>query len=307
MPAKEVNETQIPVFSQVLTEQRQGAPTRKLVIERIELILGRPLVTFFTSFRYPVSIEDNDVELLEGVLQTMDLSDGLALLISSPGGSGIAAERIINICRSYSGKGEYWAIVPSRAKSAATMICLGASKIYMAASSELGPVDPQFIKADEKGERKSYSIHDIVSSYDRLFNDAVSLTEGNLEPYLQKLKEYHPWDMEMFKKLCSLSKDIAVQALKTGMMTGLSDQKIQKNISMFLTTKETKVHERPIYIKDALNCQLTVEAIDAKASPLWKLIYELYIRTNNYVSTEKRAKCIESRSQSMTGSISEAV
>ena len=60
-------------------------------------------------------------------------------MINSPGGSGLAAERMINVLRSYSGIGEYWAIVPAKAKSAATMVCLGASKILMGPASELGP------------------------------------------------------------------------------------------------------------------------------------------------------------------------
>jgi ClpP class serine protease len=179
----------------------------------------------------------------------MDLSNGLALFVSSPGGDGIAATRIINICRNYSGTDEYWAVVPSRAKSAATLICMGASEIIMSASSELGPVDPQWVETDEKGRPNRYSIYDIVSSYEKLFSDAVSENKGNLEPYLQQLKEYHPWDIAKFKKLCSLSKDIAVKALKTGMMKDLEEDEIIKNIGIFLTTKETKVHERPIFVK----------------------------------------------------------
>lgn len=63
-------------------------------------------------------IDDADADMLEGILQKLDLTNGLALLISSPGGSGLAAERIINICRNYSVTGEYSAIVPGKAKSA---------------------------------------------------------------------------------------------------------------------------------------------------------------------------------------------
>ena len=78
------------------------------------------------------------------MLRSLDLAAGLAVMINSPGGSGLAAERIINVLRSYSGTGEYWAIDPAKAKSAATMVCLGASKIVMGSVSELGPVDPQY-------------------------------------------------------------------------------------------------------------------------------------------------------------------
>ena len=132
-----------PVISRVQTEQLQGHPTRVEILSKLETLIGRPLVTFFTSFQYPVMIEDTDADMLEGVLQQMDLTDGLALCISSPGGDSLAAERIINICRSYSKTGDYWTIVPGKAKSAATMVCFGAAKILMGPTSELGPIDPQ--------------------------------------------------------------------------------------------------------------------------------------------------------------------
>src|ERR1041385_1829972 len=177
-----------PVILQVMEETQQTLATREDLYVEIEKLLGRPVVSYFTSFRYPVMIEDADADMLEGVLQNIDLTNGLALVISSPGGIGLAAERIINICRTYSGTGEFWAIVPGKAKSAATMICFGASKIYMGPSSELGPVDPQWTVRDEKGVLKRYSLFNVVESYDELFKKAVR-AKGNLHPYLQQLGE----------------------------------------------------------------------------------------------------------------------
>ena len=87
-------------------------------------------------------IDDSDSTMIEEVLRNLDLSNGLALIINSPGGDGLAAERIINVCRKYSKTNEFWAIVSDKAKSAATMVCFGASKILMSETSELGPIDP---------------------------------------------------------------------------------------------------------------------------------------------------------------------
>ena len=124
------------VIARVMAERSQDSSSRRGIFDDIEKVLGRPVVTFFTSFTFPVMIDDTDADMLEGLLQSMDLSKGLALMISSPGGDGTAAERIINVCRSYSKTGDFWAIVPGKAKSAATMICLGASKIYMGPAFE---------------------------------------------------------------------------------------------------------------------------------------------------------------------------
>src|SRR5690349_935396 len=116
------------VYDRILEEENQGHSTRRLLFEALAQQIGRPVVSFFTSFRFPVMIQDDDADMLEGVLRSLDLTDGLALCISSPGGDGLAAERVVNLCREYSGTGEYWAIVPGKAKSAGTMICFGASK-----------------------------------------------------------------------------------------------------------------------------------------------------------------------------------
>ncbi|MAE68585.1 MAG: hypothetical protein QF793_04370 [Candidatus Peribacteraceae bacterium] len=157
-----------------MIEQFQGHDTRKFLFSKLETILGRPVVTYFTSFNQPVQIEDGDADMLEGILQQMDLSNGLALFINSPGGDGMAAERTINLCRSYSGTGDYWVIVPNKAKSAATMITFGASKIFMGPTSELGPVDPQLTYFDrEKGAMRRFSLFNLVKSYEKLFSRAA--------------------------------------------------------------------------------------------------------------------------------------
>ena len=47
---------------------------------------GRAVVTLFTSFLYPVQIDDYDCDMLQSVLQQTDLTNGLILMINSPGG-----------------------------------------------------------------------------------------------------------------------------------------------------------------------------------------------------------------------------
>jgi hypothetical protein len=236
-------------------------------------------------------LEDGDAEMLEGVLQVCDFSKGIALVVSSPGGIGLEAERIINVLRSYSGTGEYTVLVPAKAKSAATMICLGASKIVMGKTSELGTVDPQVtIKEKEKVSR--FSIYNIVKSYENLFDRAVKET-GHLEPYLQQLANYDEREIAEYKTALSLSDDIAVRALKTCMFKEMPEGDIKKKIGIFLIPEtKAKVHGRPINAEDAINCGLTIDLRPVN-DPLWLLLYELYIRLDNYVSINNNAKIIE--------------
>lgn len=292
MPKKKAKQ---PAWVQVQTEQMQAHATREHLFAELEANLGRPVVAFFTSFRYPVMIEDTDADMLEGVLLDLDLRSGLVLCINSPGGDGLAAERIINVCRSYSGTGDYWIIVPGKAKSAATMVCFGASKILMGPTSELGPIDPQITSAAGTGMLRRFSVFNIVESYNDLFDRAVK-EKRNLQPYLQQLANYDEKEIKEFKSALALSDDIAVRALESGMLKGTDQATIRQKIHTFLSPTRTKVHGRAIYRTEAEQCGLKIESVDPKESP-WQMTYELYIRLNNYVST-RALKCLESKKHS---------
>ena len=56
-----------PVSSIVQTERTQGHPTRRRLFVDLGTQIGRTVVTFFTSFRYPVALGDEDVEMVEGL------------------------------------------------------------------------------------------------------------------------------------------------------------------------------------------------------------------------------------------------
>lgn len=288
--AQEANRTHSPIISKVQTERTQGHPTRRQLFRDLAQHLKRPVVTFFTSFHYPVAIGDEDVVMLENMLRSLDLKEGLAVMINSPGGSGLAAERIINLLRSYSGTDEYWAIVPAKAKSAATMVCLGASKIVMAPTSELGPVDPQQVF-----DNRVVSVHHIIDSYHQLFEGAEK-TQGNVEPYLQQLAKYNATEISHLEAERDLATDMVVRCLQTGMMQCLSTEDIKEKLQVFLSPSHTKTHGRPIYHQEATGCSLIIELQD-QHSVLWESVYELYVRSNDFVS-RFAAKAIETENDS---------
>lgn len=277
-------------FQQVYNERHQGPATRKPLLRKLERTLGMPVVTLYTSFTFPVAMGPDDIQMMESVLQGMNLSKGLAVVLSSPGGNPLAAEGIIRVCRSYSGTKSFVAIVPGQAKSAATMVCMGADRIIMGPASELGPVDPQVARV-EADQVKWFSAHNIVRSYEKLFEDAVKST-GNLEPYLQQLQHYDSQEVEEFRSAIKLSEDIAIRALKSGMMRGMSQKEIREKIKIFLEpAKRAVVHGRAIHREEAERCDLRVESCDPD-SDLWKEVYALHIRSQNFVSAHA-SKSIE--------------
>lgn len=57
-------------------------------------------------------------------------------------------------------------IVPDQAKSAATLVALGASEIMMSTTSELGPIDPQVELQDQDGSWNWHSAFDYMETYE---------------------------------------------------------------------------------------------------------------------------------------------
>lgn len=67
----------------------------------------------------------------------------ILLLIESGGGQIEPAYLISKTCKRLS-KSKFNVVIPRKAKSAATLISLGANELHMGLLSELGPIDPQF-------------------------------------------------------------------------------------------------------------------------------------------------------------------
>lgn len=286
-------------YRRVQDEVTQGHPQRQHLYEEIEKEYEhkRAVVSFFTSFQFPVVMEDKDADIIEEMLQNTNLvNKELLLIINSPGGDALTAERIVNICRSYSHGGRFSVIVPKMAKSAATMVCFGAYEIGMGSTSELGPIDPQIATFDQEGNLVNYlAAHEIIESYEKLMRQA-NRTKGRMEPYLEQLARYDAREIRRIQSAQQLSESVAVSCLRTGCFKGLTDMRIKSKIKPFLSPKYTKVHGRPIYHDVAKRCGLNVKQHELKGS-LWRSVWNLYVRLNHVLSTTS-AKVVESSADS---------
>ena len=121
----------------------------KAKMRAIEEITHRPLVVYAVDMSNPaktannpisglINYDDKDafIEATQGIA-----GDELDILLHSPGGLAEAAESIVALLRAQFKHIRY--IVPSMAKSAATMLALSGNEIIVGVSSELGPIDPQ--------------------------------------------------------------------------------------------------------------------------------------------------------------------
>src|SRR5260370_9359833 len=82
------------------------------------------------------------VEYFEELLYDASPAENLHLMLVSPGGDGEVAVRLVRAAQARCAR--MTVIVPDYAKSAATLLALGAHEIMMGPTSHLGPVDPPF-------------------------------------------------------------------------------------------------------------------------------------------------------------------
>ena len=85
----------------------------------------------------------DSVTPFEETLYDASPEEDLHVMLSTPGGDGETALRLIRQAQSRCR--QLTVIVPNQAKSAGTLFALGADHLYLGPTSDLGPIDPQFL------------------------------------------------------------------------------------------------------------------------------------------------------------------
>jgi len=107
-------------------------------------------------------IYSNSTVFVEELIHDCSPEQDLHMLLTSPGGDGEAAVRIV---RSLQQRCKLLTIVlADQAKSAATLLTLGAHEILMGPFGDLGPIDPQLLLPGRDGSTQFVSAKDIIAS-----------------------------------------------------------------------------------------------------------------------------------------------
>lgn len=97
-----------------------------------------------TACKFVAAIDIIDIDFVQNIEEHIYQEDGsreLHVLLRSPGGDGEIALRAVRSMQARSSK--LVLLVPDIAKSAATLLALGADEIRLGPTSDLGPIDPQ--------------------------------------------------------------------------------------------------------------------------------------------------------------------
>lgn len=281
---------------EVINEVNSAPIIRQRLIKRLNELTGRHTISYISSFfPHPIAfINDWDAEIIENIFKSYGKRfDKIDLILHSGGGFAESAERIVNSIYSYCD--DFRVIIPTQAKSAATIVAMGASSILMSDTSEIGSIDPQIhLPSGITAPAQS-----IIKAYEELMQKIGEKQKAN-EPYdaeLVMISKIDPILLRECRKYMDLSKDIASKLLNKKMRSDnpISASEIETN---FLDYSRTFSHGRLIGWQEAQKLGLKVEYVD-KFDEKWKLIWEIYIRSKITLERTRLAKVIEDEVNSL--------
>lgn len=209
------------------------------------------------------------IEYFEELIFDASPGRDLHLMLSSPGGDGEVAVRLVRAAQARCRR--LTVIVPDQAKSAATLLSLGAHEILMGPTSDLGPVDPQF----QFGEFDLVSAKDIIAAVERALND-VAERPDTYALHSALLAEVNALKVEQARSALARTDDLVREALQSNPdRTGQQTEDLVKALHEPLI-EAPKDHAAIFGAEYAQALGLPVTICDP-ASDQWRHIWQLWM------------------------------
>ena len=209
--------------------------------------------------------------LLEELLYDADPEQDLQMILYSPGGDGELAVRMVRSlqarCR------ELTVVVPDQAKSAATILAMGAHKILMGPTSDLGPVDPQF-QVGSPGHTGLVSAKDMIAAVEAA-ERAVAAKPDTFPLHAALLSDVTALQVQQARSSLLRTGDLVKEALKSH--PGRSQAEVE---TLYRRLRKPLIslprdHSAVFGYDDALKAGLPVEKADPRGEQ-WQLIWRLF-------------------------------
>ena len=306
------------IFSQLLAELQKNKnhdasiERCKVIIKDLENSLNKRVIAYFSSEAgndAASMVNDEDVFIIENLLSSPSTKKDLVLILHSSGGFSLSAERIIDVCRNYCAQkndgSKFFIIIPKKAKSAATIVALGADKIYLRNTAELGPVDPQFIVADKDGNMQVEPAYLYVDALENIFDNEHLWIKKYFNKNSSKPLSKLPNEMKLkLLEQCNYAMYVNAKnelGLSDSIIGKISAEKIReypsissKDFDVFRDPHITKSHGRLINFSDLKDNALRTEKIIERLEDLFEdknkyktfdnLLWELYVRKKQLVN-----------------------
>jgi hypothetical protein len=251
---------------------------RKKLLSRWEKTRGTKALLYVTGDR-PNWETQIHAEVLDRFIHHLDMIgdvEKISLILYTRGGNTLAAWSIVNLVRQFCQKLEV--IVPSKAHSAGTLICLGADSIMMTKQATLGPIDPSVngplnpqIPGAPPHVRAPVSV-EAINGFLSFAREGASITDPGLlkDVFLKLAEQVHPLVLGDVYRSRTQIRMLAGRLLSRQ----VSDEEKKERILQFLCS-ESGSHDYAIYRREARDeLGLNIERPDEGLYKQIKAIYD---------------------------------
>jgi hypothetical protein len=209
------------------------------------------------------------VTVFEDMIYDANPEQDLHLLLASPGGDGDTAVRLARAAQSRCR--EFTVIVPDAAKSAATLLAIGAHHILMGPSGDLGPIDPQFYLNNDLVAAK-----DIIAAVDDAA-ERVQNAPDTYPLYASLLSNLTALIVQQARAALDRSEDSLLEALQSNPDRSSDEvRELRDRLKDSLITIPS-THGAIFGTKDALEAGLPIIEADLQ-SEQWQMIWRLWAK-----------------------------
>lgn len=247
---------------------------RQELIKRIQVQTQHRLICYVAGSSPQCMIQPDDTLPFVDLLHNVHQGENLGLLLHTIGGSVDVAEKLMRLVRSSIGQdADLRIIVPEFAKSAGTVMVLGADSVVMSDTSELGPIDPQLRFADSRGNLRLHSVQNYLDAY-REHYDKITEDPNNV-PARIMLGKIDPDTVAFCEAVMARARQSAESLLMHGMFR--KGGNITQTVGELLDTKRWLSHSQMISSADAQDPRigLRVEHLQQN-DDLWQNYWRLY-------------------------------
>lgn len=250
------------VLDEIGTEHNRGKSAfdtvRRKYLSELNKKTNRNVIAYYSGWQSKpglagTEIRDEDRNGFMMAVHELDESDGLDLIIHTPGGSISATQSIVSYLREKFGR-NIRAIVPHTAMSGGTIMACSCKEIVMARHSSIGPIDPQI-----RGVPANGVLEEFKTAFNEICDDPRK--EALWRPILS---QYTPAFLGQCKNALKWSEDYAREQLASNMFHGVrkKNDKINQVIAALTDYDSVRTHERQIRYDEARNIGLKVNLLE---------------------------------------------
>lgn len=224
-------------------------------------------------------INRDDIIGLVDLLHNVPEGEPVDLLLHTCGGDVDACEKLVGLVHAKVIGRPFRVIIPDMAKSAGTLLALGADTILMSDTSELGMIDPQYQLRDNQGNELWHSVIAYVEAY---AEHAEALVKDPKNPVaLLMLQNFDAKIVHKFKGIRDRVRTFAEDLLKR---QGLPASTISTEL---MSSSRWKTHGQPIMHADAAQLGLPIEYLPTN-DERWIRYWRLYCLQRLEIEDDKK-------------------